>query len=222
MTVWQEWLHHPEKCGVRNAFFQVHLWLGVVVGMYVVLMSVSGSVIVYRNELFVMGFSVERIVDLHANLLAGSTGRFVNGIGAVCLTLICLTGSVIWWPGATHWRRSLGVEWHAHFARINWDLHSALGFWCFVFVLVWGFSGIYLSFPQPFDVLFLLDPADHFVNEGLFRLTQLHFGRFGWFSEAVWALVGLVPTVLALTGMFICCRRVIYKKPSNPRNRIVS
>ena len=34
VTVWQEWLHHPEKCGVRNAFFQVHLWLGVVVGMY--------------------------------------------------------------------------------------------------------------------------------------------------------------------------------------------
>jgi uncharacterized iron-regulated membrane protein len=31
----------------------------------------------------------------------------------------------------------------AHFARISWDLHSALGFWCFVFVLVWGVSGIY-------------------------------------------------------------------------------
>jgi len=31
---------------------------------------------------------------------------------------------------------SLTVSWRAHFARINWDLHSALGFWCFLFVLL--------------------------------------------------------------------------------------
>lgn len=214
MTALQEWLYHPERCRVRNAFFQIHLWLGGVVGMYIVLMSVSGSLIVYRNELFEMGFSVERIVDLHANLLTGSTGRFVNGIGAICLTLLCLTGGVIWWPGTKHWRRSLTVEWRAHFARINWDLHSALGFWCFAMVFVWGFSGIYFSFPQPFNALSVLDPADRFTNEGLFRLSQLHFGRYGWFSEAVWTLVGVVPAVLAFTGTFACCRRVIYKKPS--------
>jgi uncharacterized iron-regulated membrane protein len=64
--------------------------------------------------------------------------------------------------------------------------------------------------------LFLLDPADHFTDQGLFWLAQLHFGRFGWFVEALWTLLGLVPAVLAFTGVFICCRRMIYKKPSNP------
>jgi uncharacterized iron-regulated membrane protein len=218
MTAWQQWLQHPERSGVRNGSFQIHLWVGVAVGLYVLLMSISGSIIVFRNEL-AGRFSVEWVVNLHENLLSGSTGRLVNGIGAICVTSLCLTGAVIWWPGVRNWRRSLTVNWRAQFARISWDLHSALGFWCFFFILVWGISGIYFSFPQPFNGLFMLDPADHFTDEVLFWLSQLHFGRFGWFAEALWALLGLVPAVLAFTGVFICCRRMIYKKPSNPNTQ---
>jgi uncharacterized iron-regulated membrane protein len=181
-------------------------------------MSVSGSIIVYRNELS-RRFSVEWLVNLHANLVSGSTGRLLNGIGAICVTALCLTGAVIWWPGIKHWRRSLTVNWRANFARISWDLHSALGFWCLFFILLWGISGIYFSFPQPFNALFLLDPADHFTDQSLFWLSELHFGRFGWFAEGLWTLLGLVPAVLAFTGVFICCRRVIYKKPSNPNRQ---
>jgi len=92
--------------------------------------------------------------------------------------------------------------------------------WCFVFVLVWGVSGIYFSFPQIFNALFLLDPANHFTDEGLSWLAQLHFGRFGGFAEALWTLLGLVPAVLAFTGVFICWRRVIYNKPSNPNRQL--
>jgi len=111
------------------------------------------------------------------------------------------------------------VNWRAHFARISWDLHSALGFWCFFFVLVWGVSGIYFSFPHLFDAVYGLDPTDSFTTESLFWLSQLHFGRFGWVAEALWTLLGLVPAVLAFTGFFICCRRVIFKKPSNPNTQ---
>jgi uncharacterized iron-regulated membrane protein len=218
MTVWQRWLENPERSWVRGAFFQIHYWMGMGAAMYVLLMSISGSMIVYRNELS-KRFSIEWLVNLHENLLFGSTGRLVNGIGAICLTLLCLTGAIIWWPGINHWRRSLTVNWRAHFPRINWDLHSALGFWCFFFVLGWGISGIYFSFPHLFDALYLLDPADYLTSQGLFGLAQLHFGRFGWFAEALWTLLGLVPAVLAFTGFFICCRRVIYKKPSNPNTQ---
>ena len=218
MTAWQQWLQHPERSRVRNAFFQIHLWVGAGAAAYIFIMSLSGSVIVYRNG-FSRRFSIEWLVNLHENLLAGSTGRLVNGIGAICLISLCLTGAVIWWPGVKNWRRSLTVSWRAHFARINWDLHSALGFWCFLFILLWGISGIYFSFPHLFDALFILDPADHFTDQGLFWLSELHFGRFGWFTEALWSLVGLVPAVLAFTGVFICCRRMIYKKPSNPNTQ---
>jgi len=29
--------------------------------------------------------------------------------------------------------------------------------------------------------------------------------RFGWFTEALWSVLGLVPAVLAFSGVFICC-----------------
>ena len=69
--------------------------MGAVAGAYILLMSVSGSLIVYRNEFSGNSFEVEWVVRLHENLLAGTTGHFVNGIGGACLMLLCLTGGVI-------------------------------------------------------------------------------------------------------------------------------
>ena len=215
MTSWQQWLHHPERSPLRNVIFEIHLWVGAIASMYVFVMSISGSIIVYRNVLS-KRLSIEWLVKLHSNLLSGSTGRIVNGIGGIGLTLLCLTGAVIWWPGIRHWRRSLTVNWRAHFARISWDLHSALGFWTVLFALVWGLSGIYFAFPAVANALFLLDPSDRFVDQGLFWLSQLHFGRFGWFTEIVWSLAGLAPAILAFTGVFIYCRRLMFRKPSHP------
>jgi hypothetical protein len=169
------------------------------VAAYVFVMSVSGSVIVYRSELSTMGLSVKRLVDLHENWLTGAAGRVTNGIGALCLTLLCLTGAVIWWPGIAHWRRSLTVDWRQGFARINWDLHSAAGFWCLLFVLMWALSGASLV-QERLAAFSFLDPAGPVAT----WLSQLHFGQFTVYTEAVWALLGLVPAILAFTGVFIC------------------
>lgn len=216
MSWWQQWLQHPERSRARQALFQIHLWTGAMLSAYVLWMSVTGSVLVFRNE-FAPRYSLEWLVRLHADLGAGTTGRLLNGLGAIGLTVLCITGAVVWWPGLTHWRRSLTVSWSAKFPRISWDLHSALGFWVFPFVLEWAVSAIYFSFPHLFDILFVFDPKDRFTDPALFWLSNLHFGRFGWFGEIVWALMGLVPAALAFTGVFICCRRMIYQKPSNPK-----
>jgi uncharacterized iron-regulated membrane protein len=217
MSAWQQWRQHPENVWVRRCLFYIHLWVGAGVGLYIVLMSVTGSLIVYRNELerspsLVPSF--ERIVDLHENLLFGRNGRFVNGIGAICLILLCLTGAVIWWPGISNWRRALTVKWRSHYGRFSWDLHSALGFWFFLFVLMWGISGFYFAFPQAFSALSgFVDPSDKYADRILGWLSMAHFGRFGWFAEALWTLLGLMPAILSVTGVFLCCRRMIYKAP---------
>ncbi len=212
---WEQWLEQPQRLRLHNLLFQLHFWIGSIAGVYMLLMSITGSIVVYRNQL--SGWrAIGWLVRLHTNLLAGSVGRFVNGIGGGSLILLSLTGAIIWWPGVKYWRRSLQVNWRAKFPRINWDLHSALGFWCFPFVFLWGISGLYFAFPQLFSILLVLDPSNRFVDQGLFWLSELHFGRFNWFTEVLWSLLGLVPGSLAFTGTFICCRRVIFKKPSNP------
>jgi uncharacterized iron-regulated membrane protein len=208
-------LHHPERAPLRSFLFQIHFLMGAAVGIYITLMSVTGSVIVFRNQLPAAGV-VSRIVDLHTNLLMGATGRAINGVGAIGLTLLCTTGLVIWWPGVKNWRRSVTVNWRAHFPRIMWDLHSALGLWLSLLVLMWAVSAVYFSFPRWFDGFFWLDPSDRFADRGLWWLAQLHFGRFSPFTGVVWALLGFVPAVLAFTGGFVCCRRVILGKSPNP------
>jgi uncharacterized iron-regulated membrane protein len=215
LSWWRQWVKQPQSLWLHKVSFQVHFWIGAAAGVYLALMSVTGSIVIYRDELSRWPFG-ERIVRLHTNLLLGLPGRFMNGIGGIFLTLLCITGAIIWWPGVKNWRRSLTISWEAQFPRINWDLHSALGYWCFFFVLLWGVSGMYFSFPQWFNALLLLDSSDRFIDQGLIWLSALHFGRFNWLTKAVWAVLGLVPAILAFTGIFICCRRVIYKKPSNP------
>src|ERR1700736_1867785 len=51
MSPWQQWAERPQVLWVRRAFFQVHLWVGIGIGLYVLLISVSGSAVVYRREL---------------------------------------------------------------------------------------------------------------------------------------------------------------------------
>ena len=51
MSTWQQWVQRLESLWLRKCIFYIHLWVGAGVGLYIVLMSVTGSLIVYRNEL---------------------------------------------------------------------------------------------------------------------------------------------------------------------------
>src|SRR5262249_9739628 len=42
---------NPQKVWLRRALFQVHLWAGIGIGIYILVISVSGSALVFRNEL---------------------------------------------------------------------------------------------------------------------------------------------------------------------------
>lgn len=180
----------------------MHLWCGIGLGLYVFFISVTGSVLVYRNELYVaampastgdgadLGGSptgvrlVSMLIDLHDNLLAGPMGRTVNGVGAGAVILMVLTGLVIWWPGRRRWRRSLTLRRGVGWKRFTWDLHSVIGFWGSSFVLVFALSGLYLCFPEVFhNFADRLEPpteanaGTRFVDGVLYWLAFLHFGR---------------------------------------------
>jgi uncharacterized iron-regulated membrane protein len=288
MTPWQRWVHRPQELWVRRSLFQIHLWTGIAIGLYVVVISISGSAIIYSRDLgrrdarravvvadaghtrmrleelqqsvaqayptyeilsviepekadqpdaIILQHRKTRIerlfdpytgvdlgdprsrtdrlfswlADLHDNLLSGLTGRTLNGIGAFLIMLLALTGSFVWWPGIKNWRRSLAINRRARFARLNWDLHSAVGFWCFLFVLIWGISGICLCFPATLDFLLGIELRTW--------LTRLHFGRFNGVTEALWTILGLAPAVLAGTGALMWWNRVLSKKLRNWRSK---
>ena len=51
MSSWRRWLKRPQTVWLRRIAFQLHLWTGVVLSLYVILLSLTGSVLVYRVEL---------------------------------------------------------------------------------------------------------------------------------------------------------------------------
>jgi uncharacterized iron-regulated membrane protein len=249
----EQFVRRPQSVWLRKAIFQVHLWTGIAMGLYVVAISVSGSALFFRNKIneaapgrrIVAGsgrlltkdelieaakraypdykasriwqgtrpgqeveitldhgkkqknrifdpytgrdlgesvpYSVQVIswlLDLHVNLLAGPTGRLVNGVAAILLTLLSVTGAVIWWPGIKNWRRSLTINPRANWKRINWDLHSAIGFWTFAFFFMWSFTGMYLVFPAPFDTMInRFAPLDYYRLSGLESEPSLLFSE---------------------------------------------
>jgi len=157
------------------------------------------------------------MLDLHDNLLAGETGRTVNGIGGLLLSVMCVTGAVIWWPGVRNWRRSLIVRRSGSWTRFNWSLHSAMGFWGVLLVFVWGATGFYLVFQQPFmaavDYFEPLDLESFEPRVGdaiLTWLGRLHFGRFyGLPMKILYTVLGLALPVLFVTGALMWWNRVL-------------
>jgi uncharacterized iron-regulated membrane protein len=51
MSAWEKWKRRPQNVWLRRALFQVHLWTGIGLGLYVLLMSVTGSALVFRREM---------------------------------------------------------------------------------------------------------------------------------------------------------------------------
>jgi uncharacterized iron-regulated membrane protein len=93
--------------------------------------------------------AIDWIAELHYRLLGGNTGGVVNGVGALLLFVLCVTGILTWWPGRRHWRSHLKIHWHARWSRFNWDLHSVVGFWIALPLAVEALSGAFFCFYAP-------------------------------------------------------------------------
>ena len=212
-------LHHPRRLWLRKALFQVHLWLGILLSLYVIVIGLSGATLVFEDEIRVASMPgahydaarvapVQRVIaqareffpaqklsfvslpqpenprwalsmknaqgkfetvyadlatgapqihggklfidwmlELHVYLLMGQTGFVVNCAAGIGLLVLAITGAVLWWPGMKLWRRALGVSLKSRWKRINYDLHSAVGFWTLFIVSWWGFTAVCFLFP---------------------------------------------------------------------------
>ena len=88
------------------------------------------------------------IFDLHAYLLGGASGMFLNGFVGLAAVLLALTGLVVWWPGLPHWRFGFTYLWGARWPRQNYDLHKVVGFYASLLVAFVSITGAYFSFPN--------------------------------------------------------------------------
>lgn len=217
----------PQQLWWRKAIFQIHLWVGIVLCLYLAVIALTGSMLVFREEIErtlahrvriaaqptgpaaipldqmiatvaktyptrtvsigylprhpdenaliitsskgeagaryvyvspasgkIMGeVNASRhwffiLAQLHYFLLLGRVGLIVNGIGASFLLLLTFSGLVLWWPGIRNWKRGFGIRLNASWKRVNYDLHSSIGFWTLLIVCIWSVSSINFAWPK--------------------------------------------------------------------------
>lgn len=87
------------------------------------------------------------VEQLHRSLVAGPIGKLVMGVNAAVFLFILGTGLVLWWPAT---RRALAarlqVKWTGGARRRTYDLHTILGFYAAIFLLLMALTGVGMSF----------------------------------------------------------------------------
>jgi uncharacterized iron-regulated membrane protein len=222
------WLRSPQRVWLRRALFQIHLWTGIAIALYAIVIGLTGSALVFKAELdrnahpavysvppqnrtvsfesavhqieaarpqwtafalrnfegagaadllmrpaagaFTPNYRVvsfnpytgQVLLDrlrydgilgyldnLHVYLLSGESGLLFSGWMALGLLILCLTGLVLWWPGVLRWTAALLLHRRSSWWRLNFDLHTVIGFWSCAALLVVIVTGLDFAFPGP-------------------------------------------------------------------------
>lgn len=225
MNGWQRWWRAPGSHPLHRLLFVLHLWLGLALALYIVVMSLSGSAIVLRPQLNRWHRSgetwwtsdtllavVEWLTRLHNELLLDRESQYLHGIGGLLLLVMLFSGLLLWWRGSRDWWNGFLLR-RRHPRSLLWQLHSCVGIWTFFLTFVWGFSALYFAWQAPFDAVIDWmdeDPGDFERPDGwLLLLLDLHFGRFRgviW-ASILWIVLGLAPALMALSGLWLWLRR---------------
>lgn len=94
MALLSNLVHHPRRLLLRRAVFQAHLWLGVLLSVYIALIGLSGSVLVFEDELRAHGTR-----DLYADPAHLAAPQTV--LANAHLTYPGEPATYLMWPSAT-------------------------------------------------------------------------------------------------------------------------
>lgn len=83
--------------------------------------------------------------DFHYALFAGEPGLKINGVAAIVLVVLALSGPVLWWPGWKHRRFAFRVR-RRPSAALWRDVHAVAGVAACVLLLILSVTALYYAF----------------------------------------------------------------------------
>ncbi len=88
------------------------------------------------------------ILDIHLDLKMGEIGEQIIKWNVLIFFVLCLSGFVLWLPKQRRLLvQALTIGWNARsWKRLNWDLHSVLGFYGLFVLLIISLTGIFWVF----------------------------------------------------------------------------
>ncbi|WP_460500872.1 PepSY-associated TM helix domain-containing protein, partial [Hymenobacter agri] len=97
------------------------------------------------------------VQEIHMTLLLPEpAAKWVVGGSVIIFLLMLGTGLVLWWPKRKQERRQrLTIKWRARWRRVNYDLHSVLGFYVASVAGLLALTGLFMVFPALLDAAVL-------------------------------------------------------------------
>jgi uncharacterized iron-regulated membrane protein len=88
------------------------------------------------------------IVELHMNLHMGNAGSEIVKWNVLIFFVLCVSGLIVWWPKQKRFfKQATRINFKTkNRKRLNWDLHSVLGFYALLVLLIISLTGIFWVF----------------------------------------------------------------------------
>lgn len=147
---------------MRKFFLKFHRWLALPLGVFIMILCFSGLILLIGGEIAV-AFDLDpkqvpflvAVKQLHRWLFMVpdpprggiSLGRIITSVSAMCMTLILLSGVVLWWPkNKKMLENRLTINTNKGFRRFVHDAHASLGIYVVVFLLLISLTGPVFSY----------------------------------------------------------------------------
>ena len=91
-------------------------------------------------------FSV--VLLLHTHLLLGDTGAAIIKVNVLIFFIMCVSGLILWWPKQRRFfKQAATINFKTrNWKRLNWDLHSVLGFYALLVLLIISSTGMFFVY----------------------------------------------------------------------------
>lgn len=147
---------------MRKFFLKFHRWLALPLGVFIMILCFSGLILLIGGEI-AAAFDLDpkqvpflvAVKQLHRWLFMVpdpprggiSLGRIITSVSAMCMTLILLSGVVLWWPkNKKMLKNRLTINTNKGFRRFVHDAHASLGIYVVVFLLLISLTGPVFSY----------------------------------------------------------------------------
>ena len=88
------------------------------------------------------------ILDLHLSLKMGEIGGQIIKWNVLIFLVLCISGFILWLPKQRRfWKQAMTIKWRTkNWKRLNWDLHSVLGFYGLFILIMVSLTGVFWVF----------------------------------------------------------------------------
>ncbi|MEO6522016.1 MAG: PepSY-associated TM helix domain-containing protein [Mucilaginibacter sp.] len=91
-------------------------------------------------------FSIDE--ELHTHLLLGDVGAVIIKCNVLIFFIMCISGLILWWPKQVRFfKKAVTINFRTkNWKLLNWELHSVLGFYAVIVLIVISLTGIFFCY----------------------------------------------------------------------------